>query len=125
MELGISYCYMKESNLSASRKVSTLALRERRKSLLRQFPDLKEVLRGSLVERYLTCGKPNCRCARGERHGPVWYLTVTLRVGKTVGMQVPEGRLAQVRQWLDNHRKLKEGLEAISEINWELLRRER
>jgi hypothetical protein len=40
-------------------------------------------------------------------------------------MQVPEGKLAQVRQWLDNHRKLKEGLEAISEINWELLRRER
>ena len=116
---------MKESNLSASKKVSTLALKERRKGLLRQFPDLKEVLRGSLVERYLTCGKPTCRCARGERHGPVWYLTATLRVGKTVGMQVPESKLAQVRQWLDNHRKLKEGLEAISEINWELLRRGR
>ena len=125
MELEISYCHMKESNLSASKKVSTLALQERRKSLLRQFPDLKEVLRGSLVERYLTCGKPTCRCARGERHGPVWYLTATLKVGKTVGMQVPEGKLAQVRQWLDNHRKLKEGLEAISEINWELLRRAR
>ena len=77
------------------------------------------------MERYLTCGKPGCKCARGERHGPVWYLSVTLRAGKTVGMQVPEGKVEEIRRLLDNHRKLKESLETISEINWELLRRER
>ncbi len=31
---------------------------------------LDEVLRGSLVERYLRCGKPNCRCARGGGMAP-------------------------------------------------------
>jgi len=30
------------------------------------------------MEHYLTCGNPDCKCARGERHGPVWYLSVTL-----------------------------------------------
>ena len=57
-------------------RLSTLALRQRRHGLVAQMPPLEEVLRGSLVERYLRCGKPNCRCARGRRHGPLWYLTV-------------------------------------------------
>lgn len=111
--------------MAAARKLSTLALRERRKGIVRQLPDLKEVLRGSLLERYVTCGKAGCKCARGERHGPIWYLTVTLRAGQAAGMQVPEEKLGQVRHWLENHRRMKAGLEAVSEINWELLRRER
>ena len=31
-----------------------------------------EPLPGVLVAEYRTCGKPSCRCARGERHGPYW-----------------------------------------------------
>ena len=31
-----------------------------------------EPLRGSLHPDWKTCGKPSCRCARGERHGPYW-----------------------------------------------------
>jgi hypothetical protein len=50
---------------------------------------------------------------------------VTFRAGKTVGMQVPEDKLEEIRRLFYDHRKLKESLEAISEINWELLRRER
>ena len=67
---------MKES--SALRKISNLALQRRRQGLVKLLPPAEEILRGSLVERYVTCGNPNCKCARGERHGPVWYLTVTL-----------------------------------------------
>ena len=120
-----SFSYMKERNLATARKLSSLALRERRKGVLHRLPNLQQVLRGSLMERYLTCGKGQCKCARGEKHGPVWYLSVTLKPGKTAGMQVPPEKLAQVREWLENYRKLKEGVETISELNWELLRRER
>ena len=28
---------------------------------------------GVLHAEFRTCGKPNCRCARGERHGPYLY----------------------------------------------------
>jgi hypothetical protein len=116
---------MNERALARAKKVSTLALRERRQKVVRQVPNLQEILRGSLMERYLTCGKPGCKCTRGERHGPVWYLSVTLRAGKTVGMQVPKERVERIRSLVENHRKVKESLEAISEINWELVRRER
>ena len=116
---------MNERALARAKKVSTLALRERRKKVVRRVPNLQEILRGSLMERYLTCGKPGCKCTRGERHGPVWYLSVTLRAGKTVGMQVPKEKVGRIRFLVENHRKMKERLEAISEINWELVRRER
>ncbi len=29
---------------------------------------------GYLVAEYVRCGKPGCRCQRGQRHGPYWYL---------------------------------------------------
>ena len=86
---------------------------------------MAEILRGSLVERYVTCGNSACKCARGERHGPVWYLTVTLGRGRTTGGIVAEENLEQVRGWIENYHRLKEQMEKISEINRELLRRER
>jgi hypothetical protein len=106
-------------------KVSTLALRNRREGLAKHLPPLVEVLRGSLMERYLTCGKPYCKCARGERHGPVWYLSVTLDQSHRTGSTVPPGQVEQVRRWIENYHQVKERLEKISDINRELLRRQK
>ena len=30
-------------------------------------------VRGSLHLERKRCGRPNCRCARGQLHGPYWY----------------------------------------------------
>lgn len=106
-------------------RISELALRQRRQGLAKLLPPVTEVLRGSLVERYVTCGNPACKCARGERHGPMWYLTVTLGRGRTTGGIIPEEKVKEVRGWIENYHKLKEHIEKISEINRELLRRER
>lgn len=114
---------MKESEPLS--KISTLALQQRRRGLVKTLPPLEETLRGSLLERYLTCGNPNCKCARGERHGPAWYLSVTLGVGQTSSGVVTLDQLDRVRQWIGNHRRVKDSLDRISAINRELLRRER
>jgi len=114
---------MKASNELA--RLSELALRQRRQGLATQLPPVAETLRGSLVERYVTCGNPACKCAKGERHGPVWYLTVTLGPGKTTGGIVAGDKVEQVRNWVQNYQKVKDHLEKISAINRELLRRER
>ena len=113
--------YMKASK--GLGKVSELALRRRRQGLVKLLPPAGEVLRGSLVERYVTCGNLSCKCARGERHGPMWYLTVTLGPGRTTGGIISANHLEQVRRWIENYRRLKDDLEGISEINRELLRR--
>jgi len=106
-------------------RLSELALRQRRQGLAQQLPPVTETLRGSLVERYVTCGNPACKCAKGKRHGPIWYLTVTLGPGKTTGGIIAGDKVEQVRGWVQNYQKVKEHLEKISEINRELLRRDR
>src|SRR5207302_10194470 len=106
-------------------KLSDLAFRHRREGLTKVLPPLAEVLRGSLMERYLTCGNPDCKCARGERHGPVWYLSVTLDQFHRTGSTVPSEQVDQVRRWIENYHQVKERLEKISDINRELLRRQK
>src|SRR5260370_38386244 len=91
-----------------------LALRKRREGLRKVLPPLGEMRRGSLMERFLTCGKADCKCARGERHGPVWYLSVTLDQSHRSGSTVPAEQLEQVRRWIDNYHRVKEHLEKIS-----------
>jgi len=106
-------------------RLSLLALRKRREGLSKLVPPLSEVLRGSLMERYLTCGNPECKCARGERHGPVWYLSVTLDQSHRSGSTVPADQVEQVRRWIGNYHQVKEQMEKISDINRELLRRQK
>src|ERR1700746_3138087 len=101
---------------SELRRLSEFALRQRRQGLAKLVPPLAEILRESLVERYVTCGNPTCKCARGERQGPVWYRTVTLAPGRTPGGIIAQEPLPQVRGWIENYHKLKEPLEKISEI---------
>jgi hypothetical protein len=104
-------------------RLSTLALRNRRQGLTKLLPPLQHILRGSLTERYLTCGKPECKCARGERHGPVWYLSVSFDQTHRQGATVPSHQVAEVRRGIESYHRVKEHLEKISEINRELLRR--
>jgi hypothetical protein len=106
-------------------RLSLLALRKRREGLTKVLPPLGEILRGSLMERYLTCGNRDCKCARGERHGPIWYLSVTLDQSHRSGSTVPADQVEQVRRWIDNYHRVKEHLEKISNINRELLRRQK
>src|ERR1051326_4547823 len=99
------------------------SLRRRRHALVRQMPPLKAVLRGSLIERYKRCGKPGCKCAEGPGHGPKYYLSVS-RSGLRPQMDyVPQQSHAQVAAFMANYHRAREILEAISEINGELLRR--
>ncbi len=107
------------------KKLSAPVLLRRRAALARELPDVQQVLRGSLVERFVTCGKPTCKCARGERHGPLYYLTVSRPGGRTQGLYVGPAQRAQVRAWVANYQRLKVRLEAISEVNRALLRRGR
>ena len=98
----------------------TLLLRRTR--LVRRLPPLTEVVRGSLIERHLRCGKPTCHCARGAGHR-VWYLTVSFAGGRTEQVTVPVALVPAVQRWLKNYGRWWAGLEAVSAINRELLRK--
>src|SRR5271167_1846627 len=99
------------------------SLRRRRKQLLLKLPPLEAVLRGSLIERYKRCGKPGCKCADGPGHGPKYYLSVSYPGLRPQMDYVPQESYAQAAEFLANYRRTREILEAICEINRELLRR--
>ena len=102
---------------------SPAVLRKRRTALLRQLPSLETILRGSLIERYKRCGKPGCKCADGLGHGPKYYLSVSYPGLRPQMDYVPQESHAQIAEFVANYHRAREILEAISEINRELLRR--
>jgi hypothetical protein len=59
--------------------VSSAALRKRRHRLVGGLPPLEQILRGSLIETYKRCGRPNCHCVDGPGHGPKRYLSTVYR----------------------------------------------
>src|ERR1700688_2455592 len=92
-----------------------------REKLVGKLPVL---LRGSLLERTVRHTKYCPKCARGEGHR-VFVLTVTYAGGRTRQLSVRRERVAEVRRWLDNYQRLKHSIEAICELNHDLLRPER
>ena len=55
----------------------------------------------------------------------MWYLSVTLDQTHRAGSTVPADQIEQVRRWIGNYHRVKEHLEKISNINRELLRRQK
>lgn len=41
-------------------------------------------------EEQRTCGKPDCKCANGELHGPYWYKRSPLGTVKYIGKTLPD-----------------------------------
>jgi hypothetical protein len=94
---------------------------EQRRELLDQLPLTSEIVRGSLIERVVRHRSGCAVCARGEGH-PMWVLTVTYPGGRNRQISLRGDQVDEVRRWLANYHKLKEGLEAICELNHHLLR---
>lgn len=99
------------------------AIRERER-LATQLSSAAGVLRGSLLQRTLRHSSGCSKCARGEGH-PLWVLTVGYPGGKNRQVSLRPDQVPQVRQALATYRKIKQSLEAISELNQFLLRLDR
>lgn len=69
--------------------------------------------RGSLSERYMTCGKPGCACAEDPdaRHGPYFSLTRTVH-GRTESRLVGAMQAALVRQQVTAGQEFRTHIEA-------------
>ncbi len=99
-------------------------IREARRQLLGELPDPTEIVRGSLLHRRIFHRRGCVKCRRGQGHR-IWVLTVGYPGGRTRQFTIPAQQKGQVERWLRNYRKLRAKLEAICELNHELLRAER
>ncbi len=67
------------------------------------------VLAGSLVEQYVSCGKSGCRCQRGQKHGPLFYL-YWKEQGRSRSLYVPREKVVEIRRQIHNYRRVQKEL---------------
>ena len=102
--------------------MSARQLLARRRALAARLGDFQEVLSGTLTEQARRCGKPGCRCAAGEPHGPYAYFAPkTAARGRL--RYVPAGLTEVVRRYLRRGEQVEQVLAEISAVNAELLAR--
>ena len=106
------------------RDVPTAALLRRKIALTSRLTIPPDAIRASLVRQHLTCGKKNCRCRRGRKHGPFEYLVQSLAAGETQKflLRTVEQRY-RAGIGIAAYANLQGKLEELSQINTELLRR--
>jgi len=93
-----------------------------REKLVARLPVTPDILRGSLLMRTIRNHREGCaKCATGEGH-PLAVLTVSYPGGRTRQFSLRPAHVAAVRRALANYQKLKAAIEAICELNHELLR---
>jgi hypothetical protein len=107
---------MKNAPLSRS---SLSASERSRRSRLAQIVSSQRFLRGTLAVRRRRCGKPNCRCARGELHLSLYL--VQSRGGKPRQVFVPKEWEERIRQNVQGYQKIQQLLEELSEVEWQRL----
>jgi len=78
------------------------------------------MLRGSLLPRRRVCGKPNCKCARGEKHESLYL--VASDGGKVRQLYIPKEWEQTVRQWVEQYQRVRQLLEQISRAYWDKVR---
>ena len=81
--------------------------RQRYEALKRSVVDLGYFRRGSLVRRFMPCGKPGCVCQgpQGVRHGPYYDWTRKVR-GKTVSVRLSPEQAKSLSEWINTGRRL-------------------
>ena len=92
-------------------------LSERYRRLAGQLAEVGWILKGSIVERHVSCGNPGCRCHADppQLHGPYWQWSTAVN-GKTVSRRLSEQQAQQYREWIDNRKRLEAILAQLHEI---------
>jgi len=104
-----------------SKTVSIGVLQSRREARIKELAGTGPLLQGSMTQIHLTCGNPNCRCARGEKH-TAYQVTRKVR-GKTKTLYIPADLVEDVQAWVGEHRRVKRLLKEISLLSEQIVRR--
>ena len=84
---------------------------------------LGQILRGTVHKQFKKCGKPNCKCARGELHSTYYYF---VRMdGKLKAQYLKASEVEKVQQACMLRRSLKKEQRIASNKAWQQLRENR
>jgi hypothetical protein len=95
--------------MARSKKNSDPSEQRSIRALAHEIADVALICSGTLSERTMTCGKPNCRCATDPqaRHGP-YYEWTWREGGKLRHKLIPPEKVALLREAIHNLRTVQE-----------------
>lgn len=94
---------------------------EKRDALLAEMASLRDLLNGSLVQRYSTCSRKNCACHTGKRHGPRLYLAATGEGGQRQ-TYIPAACADRAAEGVAQGKRLRAIVRELTALNLRLLR---
>lgn len=77
------------------------------------------MVQGSFYLLRRKCGKPNCRCARGQLHAT--YVLTRSEQGKDRLYSVPKDQRASLRQWAAEYRRYQRARAVLAKRSGRLL----
>lgn len=95
-------------------------LERQRDGLIEQLRGLGNLMRGTVVEVGVKCGRPGCGCAQGEKHRKI-HLSVNLR-GRTRGCYLGREREETVVPLIAEYERAWRLINELTAVNLELLR---
>src|SRR6266487_3329398 len=83
-----------------------------------QIASVGFVCPGSVVRRYMPCGKPGCRCQANppQLHGPYWQYSHKVD-GKTITRRLTPDQARQYQQWIANRRRIDQLLAQMKQVS--------
>ena len=83
---------------------------------------LPKMLPGTVHEQWVRCGRANCKCSRGERHGPYFY-RIWRESGRLRKQYVKQDDVDDVRRSCQNRQQSCEQIRVAWGLWQELLER--
>jgi hypothetical protein len=90
------------------------------KRLVEPFFSDRPVIKGTVYELKRRCGKPGCKCARGQLHARM--VLSASEGGKTRLQVIPHGFLVEVKQKVRRYQELRRARARLGEIYRRMLR---
>jgi len=103
-------------------KINTAWLERKRAGLLKELSNIGPFVDGSIALVKRRCGNKNCKCYLKDEKHESYYLMYKV-AGVTKAVYIPVDMEDTVRQWNENHKKLKEIVAEVSRTSKEIIRR--
>ncbi len=92
---------------------------QQRESAERVILGRQELLKGTVTEVQRTCGKPGCKCTKGDKH--VCYQLSASVEGRTRTRNVPRKELETVRRLTEDYRRFRQARAAWVQLNAQII----
>ena len=113
--------------MSTPRRLPSTAIPDRYaqrfQALKREFQEVDYFCKGTLLQRRMKCGKPQCACRQdpAKRHGPYFEWTYKAK-GKTVNVKLTREVMPLFRAASHQYRKLRSLLNRLENLSQTVLR---